>query len=300
MLIYVTGRGLSGSTILDIALSQSNNVIGMGEFIIGMYKKGKCSCGKRLTECDKWEKLFTSESSIKTEDFEYLKNESTVANYFKYFLVSKKKFHKKAHKYLNINSKVLKIKRNSCNSDIIVDSSKEVTRGLILSRGYDECIIIHLIRDPFKVVSSNIYHLEQGKPFRFMRKKYRNKNALFIYLLVASFGWLIGNFLIELTGIYNRNKKIKIRYEDLCANPDEVISNIEKRINQDLSSTKDFLKGEKAAKNFHTVRGNPTKNEKNLLFDRNRAVARDRMSIFQRIVVRIIVAPLRIAYGYGF
>ena len=299
MLIYVTGRGLSGSTILDIALSQSSNVIGMGEFVIGMYKKGKCSCGERLAECDKWKELFYAESGIVKQDFEYLKNESKVTNFLKYFVFNEKNFQRRAKKYLEINTKVLNIKRSSCDSDFIVDSSKEVTRGLILSRGYDKCVIIHLIRDPFKVVSSVIYHFEQGEGFRFMRKKYKNKNAIFIYLLIASYGWLIGNFLIELAGIYNRDKKIRIRYEDLCATPVKVIEIIEKRIKHDLSGTKEFLNGEKAAKNFHTVRGNPTKSNKNLMFNKNRAVGRDRLSVFQRTIVRIIVAPLRVAYGYG-
>jgi len=300
MLIYITGRGLSGSTILDIALSQSVGVSGMGEFVIGMYKKGKCSCGSRLVECDKWRGLFSEESKIKKSDFEYLKNESKVTKFLKYFLVKEEKFNKRAKKYLDINSTVLNIKRNLCDSDIIVDSSKEVTRGLILSRGCEECVIIHLIRDPFKVVSSMIYHFEQGKGFRFMRKKFKNKNATFIYLLVATYGWLIGNLLIELTGIYSRNKKIKIRYEDLCDLPNEEIEKIEKGIKYDLFGTKKFLQENIAAKNIHTVRGNPTKRKTNLLFDKNRAIGRDRLTFFQRTVIRIIVAPLRMAYGYGF
>lgn len=300
MLIYLTGRGLSGSTILDIALSQSKNVIGMGEFVIGMSKKGKCSCGKRLLECEKWRQLFSSESNLEPSDFEYLENESKVTNFFKYFIANEKSFLRKAEKYLKINSDVLRIKRRSCNTDIIVDSSKEVTRGLILARGYEECVIIHLIRDPLKAISSTLYHFDQGKSFRFMRRKYQNKNARFIYLLISSFAWLIGNVLIELAGIYSRNKKIKIRFEDLCTSPNEEIEKIEKRIKHDLSGTKEFLQGKKAAKNFHTVRGNPIKSETNLLFNKERAIGRDKLTFIQRTVVRVIVAPLRIAYGYGF
>jgi hypothetical protein len=170
-LVYITGRGLSGSTILDIALSQSDGVCGMGEFVIGMYKKVKCSCGKRLAECDYWRGLFSKESSIKNPDFEYLKNESMVTKFFKYFFVNEENFHKRAKRYLDINSTVLNIKRKLCVSDIIIDSSKEVTRGLILSRGDKDCVIIHLIRDPIKIVSSYIYHFEQGKGFSLHEKK---------------------------------------------------------------------------------------------------------------------------------
>jgi hypothetical protein len=54
----------------------------------------------------------------------------------------------------------------------------------------------------------------------------------------TSYGWLIGNLLIELAGINSRNKKIKIRYEDLCAASSE---EIEKIIKHDLSGTKEFI-----------------------------------------------------------
>jgi hypothetical protein len=48
------------------------------------------------------------------------------------------------------------------------------------------------------------------------------------------------------------------------------------------------------------VRGNPSKKENNILFDNDRAIGRDNLTVSQRIVVRVIVAPLRNDYGYGF
>jgi len=300
MLIYITGRGLSGSTILDIALSQSNNVMGMGEFIVGMKQNEKCSCGKQLIECNKWNKLFNEKSGIGTEDFEYLANESKVTNYLKYFMVNDDFFKNISEKYLRVNSKIIEIKKRSCSADIIIDSSKEVTRGLILSRGCSECFIIHIIRDPLKVISSTMNHFEKGWPFRFMRKKYYNKKAKSLYMIISSFAWLFGNLLIEIAGFYSKNKKVKIRYEDLCNFPNHEMEKIEMKINIDLSGTKAFLNGEKIAKNVHTVRGNPTSKEKKLLFDKNRALGKNSLNLIQRTIVRIIVAPLRIAYGYGF
>lgn len=299
MLIYVTGRGLSGSTILDIALSQSDNVAGMGEFIVGLKKNEKCSCGIKLIECGKWKELFSEKSELEEEDFIYLERESRVTNYPKYFFSTNNVFKNISENYLTINSKIIEIKKRSCNADIIVDSSKEVTRGLILSRGCKDCIIIHLVRDPLKVISSTMYHFEKGWPFRFMRKKFYNKNAKYLFMIISSFSWLLGNLLIEIAGLYSKGKKVKIRYEDLCAYPDGEIEKVEKKINVDLSSSKAFLKGEKIANNVHTVRGNPTRYQNDLLFDKNRAVGKHGLNFFQKTLARVIVAPLRIAYGYG-
>ena len=78
-IIYIAGVGHSGSTILDMSLSCTENVVGLGEIktlldsaTIETHLKSYCSCGKQAKECEFWKDLkdvYDSSLSI-TENYD--------------------------------------------------------------------------------------------------------------------------------------------------------------------------------------------------------------------------------------
>ena len=59
MYIYITGRGHSGSTILDILLGNSSQIASVGELLAGLSRadQGACSCGATMSDCGFWREV---------------------------------------------------------------------------------------------------------------------------------------------------------------------------------------------------------------------------------------------------
>ena len=62
-LIYISGGGHSGTTILDLMISTSPEVFSIGEGkhyddrILGKNSTKSCSCGKSYSECEFWKEI---------------------------------------------------------------------------------------------------------------------------------------------------------------------------------------------------------------------------------------------------
>jgi hypothetical protein len=298
MLIYIIGRGKSGSTILDIALSQSDNVVGMGELISGLGSNKTCTCGKKAKDCSEWKDLYSGKFAVSKQKMDYLKSESNVKYFFKYFILPKFYFKKASKKYLIINSLIIQAKKKGRQNSIFIDSSKEITRGLLLLRGTEDTVLIHLIRDPYKVLSSNMSRVEDGSGFKFMRKNYNNRSFRPIYFIITAVSWVVGNILCEFTKLYSKNRSIRVRFEDLCFESNHTIGEIEKLTYSDLSKSKLFLEGQIFSEQTHQMGGNRTNRKKNQYFDKNRASGRENLSNIEKKIALLITGILRKLYGY--
>ena len=197
-----------------------------------------------------------------------------------------------------INNLIIESRMKAGDSNFFVDSSKEVTRGLIIGRAFMDSLTIHLIRDPYKVISSNLHRVDDGSGLRFMRRNFKNKKLRPLFLILIALGWVFGNLLCEISKYRIKGKRIKIRFEDICMNPDQEIGRIESLTGFDLTRTKIFLRGEAAASDFHILGGNRTKMKKNLTFNPEIAQGRNILNRLERFVVMLIVGPMRKFYGY--
>ena len=66
--IYISGIGRSGSTLLDIILSTSEKVFSVGEIFKynQMLRENiKCSCGKKVKDCSFWKDFDGKDFKIK-------------------------------------------------------------------------------------------------------------------------------------------------------------------------------------------------------------------------------------------
>lgn len=138
-IIYIAGLGHSGTTLLDLALGTSSNVVGLGELKRLMQNhtrdknlKSVCSCGKRGNECRVWSEL----GSLLNTDEADIDKVGLVVDFLK------EKYGKNV---------------------VLIDSSKNSYNYLKdVNRGFD-LRLIYLTRD----IRSWSYsrHLSTGKPF---------------------------------------------------------------------------------------------------------------------------------------
>src|SRR5690606_16000712 len=98
----------------------------------------------------------------------------------------------------------------------LIDSSKEVTRGLFLARHLPHTRIIHLVRNPEGIIASNLHRVRTGVGFKFLRHTFKNPALTPVYLALSSLGWMVGNVLAEIVKMIARGRVLRIRYEDLC------------------------------------------------------------------------------------
>jgi len=249
-LIYITGSGHSGSTLLDLLLNGHTHITGLGEvhrFSISFghdIQPLKCSCGDSITQCQFWKRVvqtlieqqYVSQNSIR--DFitttaiigaesgtnDYLSKNKKKPRY----VLSMNRFamligSKRLWRILSIisedvernivaltNSLILfDIIRKLNNSPIIIDSTKNPSRlkGFDLLCG-DGLFIIHLIRD--------------GRAVCYSRMKREN-----ISMEESVKIWVAEQKKLNLIlSRINESNVMRVSYEDLCENTNEVLINI--------------------------------------------------------------------------
>ncbi|MFC1662958.1 hypothetical protein ACFL04_02190 [Patescibacteria group bacterium] len=207
--IYISGLGRSGSTLLDIIISTSPNVFSVGEiYRYNEYKNDDrlCSCGKNMTHCNFWSRIITRD--IRIVNRANLKNYLTILRYL-YF--SKKKIGQLSspENYLLLNQ----IQNNlPPNTDFILDSSKELGRLIeLVNDNRLEVYNIHIVRDGRGTANSFNKMVEGKKP-----KNY------FISLLK----WIFVNKLIFRYLRLSQVKSLVISYDQFCENPNKYLKTI--------------------------------------------------------------------------
>jgi hypothetical protein len=209
--IYISGDGRSGSTLLDILIGSQKGVFSAGE-LTNISREGIlkefCSCGKILGECELWADIFKKwlhENEITLEEhqklkFKFERNKTTLRIIFNFFYPSKDFI-----KYCNSTRILFEIISELTQCNKIIDSSKSPQRILIL-RKIVKLKNIHLCRNPVGILNSNKKSakkdIEKGTEVDI--KSRRTYTTLI--------NWVFKNLMVELFVIGQNSKKIS--YDD--------------------------------------------------------------------------------------
>lgn len=221
-IIYISGYGRSGSTILDLILTKTFNFKTLGEYS-NIYSsqipiKNLCKCGGG-PNCEY--SILHNPSYV--EKFRanrkyFIWNES-ILKIFNFIKWGKKK-------YTQLNEDLY---NNYNDEEVLLDSSNNSYligfRPINLSEIF-ETHIIWLIRNPMNVVASK---------YKGNNKILKDNNLNDFYgALIAIFSWYISNKIMLNYFKGNQNRVLKINYEDFQNNPEEEIAKIEKFLNRSL------------------------------------------------------------------
>ncbi|MCF8095918.1 MAG: sulfotransferase, partial [Desulfobacteraceae bacterium] len=181
--------------------------------------------------------------------------------------------------------------------EVIVDSSKEITRALFLMRFVPGSRVVHLVRHPEKVLQSNFYRLEKGSGFKFLRMRFTPRRWFGPFLFASAAAWMIGNIMAEVVRLFGRDRFLRIRYEDLIASPLEQLDRIEKFAGVSLAEVKRRVREKQPFNVGHNIGGNHMRMAGSFVLDPKKA-SRQGLPKRYSLMVQALCWPLLWKYGY--
>lgn len=225
-IIYISGAGHSGSTMLDIVLGSREGSFSLGELYYlpdkGIAGHQYCACGATVPECPFWKAVITTwdnnrrltlEDYIKTQRY-YHSTKNYPVTAFRFFFPDR---HFTDYVY---DTKLLygAIFEHS-GASALVDSSKNPNRILILRKlGYD-LKVVHLIRRFSGVLNSN----KKSSKKDLQAGIEADRSPLSTKVALAQ--WVGYNFFAFFNTL--GSKKIRIKYEQLISDLEGEVGKIE-------------------------------------------------------------------------
>jgi hypothetical protein len=297
-IVYIAGRPHSGSTILDIILGNSSEIVSVGELSSGIKKDDPvCSCDNEIEKCEFWG-LVKKEFLNQFPD--QWSNLSKATVYWDCFyripqiLMNSKKIKEYQEQVRCIFSIISQLARK----DIVVDSSKEIGRAFFLLKRFPDAKVIHLVRDIDGSIRSKYWRLREERFFRFQWITWTNIQNYFPFLFLFAISWVVGNLLAEVLKLMYRDRIISIKYENLCAEPEKELSLIGEFIGVDLKDVIKSINSHSELMIGHKIGGNRIRNNKSVSFNPQAEKLRDQLPQRYKLIGRFITWPLRIYYGY--
>ena len=303
MLIYIMGRGHSGSTILDVMLGNSAACESVGQLVTGLLKETEghvCACGTPMQDCPYWAAVRQAFTEISALDWRQtamaLAEHSHIRNLPHTLLArpGSPAMRQLAEGSIDLERAIAR----ASGKPHVVDSSKDSTRGLMLLRFAPEARVVHLVRDPRRLVASYYWRFKEwGGYFNFLRRIYYLPSMLVPLMLLTALSWTAGNVFCELARCFARERTLRIRYEDLCEAPAAELGRIARAFDIPLDDAIAKVTNGEPLIIGHNVGGNQIRTEGAVTF----TPGKGREHAMPRWLELVTVAccwPLMLAYGY--
>ena len=306
-IVYLSGYGRSGSTLLDRILSQHDNILSSGEIrhtLLNIQKKNVfCSCGNQISSCKIWrvlsDRLLSWMKKVRInaqEMFSIQDKFEKRSQFFKLFLfwnrprpISMELLLYRQYENLLFSE----FSRCQGGCQYVVDSSK-TTRipGRPLALQYIASLpvhVIHLVRDPRGVLNSKL----KGGNQELERGIVTTRKFVGIRTLLS---WLRANFFAELITIaLGKQRTIRIRYEDIVQFPKPTIKRIASFLDIDPASIISSLEMEALPNNGHMIAGNRMRLHPTKLDDTRNTT---KLPWFYWLLTIFLCWPFMLLYGY--
>ena len=206
-IIYVLGRGRSGSTFLENVLSKQTGVTLLGESRLwpNEYRdEHNCSCGQPKTQCPFWAPVIDTLPKPEAARAAFA---TTIRRSFLASLLMPKALARRVFKGVWEQVPAFYQHISNIHGDpVYLDSSKNPAFARLLASGLD-VRIIHVVRHPLGVV----YSWKRQRNRTADNALYRQKKNL----LVAALEWTASNALASLTKAISPGKSMVIHYEQM-------------------------------------------------------------------------------------
>lgn len=300
-IVYVMGRGHSGSTLLDSLLGAASTAFGVGELAAGMRRYDQpCSCGESIGDCTVWTSIrrrFEVTMSLGWDEAGCIIEQQARVQHFVEGWFARPEG-SEVERLVHLTRQMLAAIADESGASVVIDSSKEISRGLFLAKFVPEARLVHLVRNPEDMLASTLERIRSGVGFRFMRRTYRRSWLEPLFIAIGSIGWLVGNVLAELAASHaGTSRSLRLRYEDLCADAPTELRRLGRFAGLDLTDVVDAVQSGASLPLGHKLAGNRLLGTGGLRFDPSRASDR-RLPFAYVILNRLITWPLMIRYGY--
>lgn len=293
-ILYISGSGRSGSTLLERMLNTSPDVLSVGELHCLWRLPSDaitCSCGKRICDDAFWSNILRRAQIGPEEVAELQRLEAAVVR--SSFLVGasfsleKVAADPRVQTFLALQDRIFSALAAETGARVIVDSSKAGPRGWILATNPNSHIL-HLYRDPTAVIAS-----WRGRKF----DKGLNSDMQRPGVRQAALDWSKVEYLAR--------KLVRVRpvdfvnYATLGVAPRSTVDGILNRLNAVPTPDNAWLdpKTFQPAAPYHSVNGNPDRFDSRPVTVEPRAISWDQHTVIDRLAIRSAGLGLRAAYA---
>jgi hypothetical protein len=295
--LYISGWGRSGSTILARILGQIDGFFHGGElrtiWVDGLKPNGVCGCGVLVRECPVWnaicDRAFGGIDKINPPEITRLQRRTeprTQEVLLSRFLPhGQAKIKSRLQDYHVILDKLYRAIRDVTGSRVIVDDSNHPGYAYTLSMMPEvDLYIIHLIRDP----RATAYSWSQ-----------RKKKGLGTYSIRDnSLGWGIRNIVTESLAEKVKGKYLRLFYEDFASQPRLTIERILDLLNEQPEQLPFISENEVQLGVSHSVFGNPNRTNSGAIAIKLDDEWKRKLDKSDNQTVTMLTFPLLIKYGY--
>ncbi len=302
--VYVGGRGRSGSTLLDRMLSAVPGFAGVGEvrfiWLWGVKANLACGCGAAFLECPFWARVGDEAYGgwHKIDPGEMISLQRSVARirYLPFLLVPglSRSFDARLARHAEVVVPLYRAIRSVSGASVVVDSSKDALYAYVLARVPGlRMRVVHLVRDSRAVVYSWTKAFKRPDVGARVMPMPRDSVA------GATVRWALFNVLFDLiptTGV----RRVLVRYESLVEQPSRELGEAVRLVGVrpgegELSFLED---GAARLGVHHTIAGNPRRLERGKVPLRVDDEWKEKLPRRVRWLVSVATSPLLVRYGY--
>ena len=299
--LHISGEGRSGSTLLGSLLGQQRGWFSAGEVRYlwqrGLIERRLCGCGVPVPECPVWSEMLTTtfgnadgiDAREAVRALHRLSQPSVIARALQSGTsATRSQLGALSDTLTDLYAGL----REVTGCEVIVDTSKPPTYGWLLSTLPSvDLYTVHLVRDPRAVAFSWQRH-------KSARDRPQGGDLARKTPTASALHWTVWNLVAERLGRSRRDRYLRLRYEDLVADPVLAVRRIVALVGESASWSPPPGDDSAELGVNHAVAGNPSR------FDRGRvsieldAEWSEHLATRDRRIVALLSAPVRRRYGY--
>ena len=303
--LYIGGRGRSGSTILARTLGQNPDFVNVGElwqvWHRGLQKNDRCGCGQPFYSCGFWravgDEAFGGWDNVDVDKMvafmPYLERQRYAPHYVLAATtnIRTRKMNTLLEECGPVLARLYRAIQRVSGAGVIVDSSKRFSYAVLLSLcPFADLRVVHLVRDSRAVAYS----------WARSTKSIVGGQALTARLspTYQSRAWSLQNYSY---GLLSGSASLsRLRYEDLVNDPTFYLAETLIRVGFDdeVGGLPVVCGREISLPVDHTVSGNPNRFETGSISLRPDEEWRTKMKNKDKYIVTALTAPLLLKYGY--
>ena len=303
--VYITGSGRSGSTLVERTLGSLPGWVNVGE-LIELFRKStvineRCGCGQPFESCELWSEVgrvaYGSWSAEVLQEIGSLQRRVSRQRYLPQLLALPARagsaFADDCRDYAEHYARIYRAVAQVSGARVVVDASKWPGQALALRRGGLPVRLLHQVRDPRGVAHSWAKH-DVARPHGAAGSTMATHSPL-----ATARRWLAFQTEIDVMSPAFEHATT-LRYEDFVADPPATTARAVHDLGLDLApGDLDHVgRHEIRLPDSHGVAGNPSRFQVGAVQVRADEAWRSAMPAGHRRLVTAVTAPLLLRHGY--
>lgn len=299
--IFIMGRPHCGSTILNCMLGSLPGTCAVGELhrIADIDNpERKCACGAVPLECEFWSRvkeIYVGRAGAEAWDnllkaipkcYTFKESAGMLVGLTRGGVLST---------YAEGYNLLHECVAQAAGEQTVVDSSRNPFAALMLLRTNPDARVIHLVRNGDDSLYSKLHRIQSGRGFRWYRFYWQKVRWPGILLHLSGISWVIGNRIADSIRRRYPGRVLRIRYEDLSAEPEQTLRGIGMFLGKDVTGVIRKIAQQEPIQVGHAVGGNLLRSKGAFIF---RPDTEKPLPSRYRRLFRLYARPTMRKFGY--